>query len=105
MHTPRDRCIINSLFFIERDPVGAEGVGEGGFAFRESFFDSAISITIPGIVPATTHVEVEGMGDLVADKIVHKGFIAHAGLGLYDAQATFLLTEGAEDVAARLHTG
>ena len=97
--------LLSPYLFIERDPVGAEGVGEGGFAFRESFFDTAISITVPGIVPATAHVEIEGMGDLVADEVVHKGFIAHAVLGLYDAQTTFLLTKGTEDVATCFHLG
>ena len=91
--------------FIKRYPVRPVFVGRRSFAFRKSLYYFPIFITIPRIVPTTTHIQIKRMLHLECYQILYKVLVCHNLLGFNDTQFPVLLAQGSINGPVLPHFG
>ena len=100
--------VILSAFYrssslVECNPISPILVTWSQFAFRKDFFYLAVFVSKPCIVPASAHIQIESMSNLIGTQAFHKELVCHHLIRLDDAQFTILLTQCPIDVPVILH--
>ena len=91
------------LSLIKRNPISPVLITWGQFTFWKNLFYLPFFILIPGIVPASAHIQIECMTNLIGTQALYKELVCHHLLRLDDAEFAILLTQCPVDVPVILH--
>ena len=98
--------LYGRLFYLVLLPLSVES--DPVCAIIMSFRMKHIRLTfdfIPGMVPSSAHIQIEGVCHLISFQRLHKEFVSHHFIRLDDAQFPVLLTQSSVDVFLVCHLG
>ena len=90
--------IFRLLSLIEGYPIRPVFIARSHLALWMKHHYLPILVTIPGVVPASAHVQIEGMSHLIATQVLYESLVGHRLLRFDDAQPSVLFAQSPVDV-------